>query len=94
MVHRILILIQNVCLAGVILSSDPTPIESRQFAEENKVAVASFGTGKSSNASTTTTTTSTTPLPDLPPNIPVIVTTEDTVIYGSFKSRCCQVFSF
>lgn len=87
--HNSLIYSKYLCLAGVILSSDPTPIESRQFAEENKVAVASLGTGKSSNTTSTTmsttTTTSTTPLPDLLPNIPVIVTTEDAVIYGLFK---------
>lgn len=75
--------------AGVILSSDSAPIESRQFAEENNnVAVASFGGGsKSSNVSTTTsstTTSSSTQLPDVPLTIPVVVTPEDTVIYGWF----------
>lgn len=93
--HNSLIYSKYLCLAGVILSSDPTPIESRQFAEEKKVAVASLGTGKSSNTTSTTmsttTTTSSTPLPDLLPNIPVIVTTEDAVIYGSFKVK---IFNF
>lgn len=72
------------CLAGVILSSDPTPIESRQFAEEKKIA-GILGTGSASSntsTSTTTSTTTSTSLPDLLTTIPVLVTTEDTVIYG------------
>lgn len=79
-------------LAGVILSNEPTPIESRQFSNEKIKSAGAFGAGGGGGAMknqtiTTTTISYTTKSEEitLPPIVTTTMTLETSVVYGKFK---------
>lgn len=76
-------------LAGVILSNEPTPIESRQFSNEKIKSAGAFGAGVSGSSEknrTSTTTISYTTVSEAitlsPVDVTTVTTTDSNIVYG------------
>lgn len=70
--------------AGVILSNEPTPIESRQFSNEKVKSAGAFGVGGSTEKNRTSTSTISYTTESEAPTIPpaIVTTTISNIVYG------------